>query len=61
MAPFADAFIEQHFQAWLDRYYGYDEERKEEAERKIRAFCATETTEYWGNKSWPELRDMAGA
>jgi hypothetical protein len=59
MRPFADEFTERHFQAWLDRFVHEDD--REEVESKIRSFCAGETPEYWGNKSWPELRDMAGA
>lgn len=59
MKPFADEFTERHFQAWLDRYAPLD--GRDEMERKIREFCAKEDQTYWGNKSWPELRDMAGA
>jgi len=58
MRPFADEFIERHFQAWLDRHAPLD--GREEMERKIREFCAA-NEDYWGDKSWPELRDMAGA
>lgn len=59
MKPFADEFTEQHFQGWLNRFIHEDD--REAVERKIRDFCASEQQEYWGNKSWPELRDMAGA
>jgi hypothetical protein len=58
MRPFADDFIERHFQAWLER--SVHEDDREEVESKIRQYCSGETPEYWGNKSWPELRDMAG-
>src|SRR5690606_22622440 len=54
----ADEFVERHFQAWLDRWVHPDD--REAVEKKIRDFCADETPEYWGNKSWPELREMAG-
>lgn len=57
--PFADESVERHFQAWLDRYAPLED--RDTMERKIREFCALETPEYWGSKSWPELRDMAGA
>lgn len=58
MRPFADEFVERHFQAWLERHIHEDD--RPEVENKIRKFCASETPEYWGNKSWPELREMAG-
>ncbi len=58
MSPFADEFVEQHFQEWLDRHER--EELREETERKIRAFVASDP-EFCGSKSWPELRDLAGA
>lgn len=55
---FADQFIEQHFQAWLDRVVHEDD--RDAVESAIRQFCANEDAEYWGNKSWPEIRDLAG-
>lgn len=58
MRPFADEFIERHFQAWLDRHAPVDE--REQMEQKIRALVATDP-EYYGAKSWSDLRDLAGA
>ncbi len=56
--PFADDLVERHFQAWLERYIHQDD--REEVERKIRMYCDSETEEYWGNKGWPELQELAG-
>jgi hypothetical protein len=55
--PFADEFIERHFQAWLERHIHEDD--REEVEGKIRRLLADDPD--LGNHGWPELRDMAGA
>jgi hypothetical protein len=59
MRPFSDGFVERHFQAWLERFVHEDDRQK--VETAIRDYCASETPEYWGNKGWNELREMAGA
>lgn len=56
-ALFADAFIERHFQAWLERYIHEDD--REEVAGKIRRLLADDPG--LGSKGWPELREMAGA
>jgi hypothetical protein len=57
MRPFADEFVERHFQAWLERYV--HEDGREEVERKIRKLLADDPG--LGGRGWPDLREMAGA
>lgn len=56
MAPFADDFIERHFQEWMARHV--QEGLQADVSTKIRALVATDP-EYYGSKSWPELRDIS--
>ena len=55
--PFADDFIERHFQAWIER--SVHEDAREEVERKIRGLLDDDPG--LGGHGWPELREMAGA
>jgi hypothetical protein len=57
MRPFADEFVERHFQAWLDRYVHEDD--REHVAEKIRGLLSDDPD--LGCKGWPELREMAGA
>lgn len=57
MRPFADEFVERHFQTWLERFVHEDD--REEVSAKIRTLLADDPG--LGGHGWPELREMAGA